>query len=60
MIKTEKFTVNGKTFVRTYSDCGYLVERDGVRYCEAIDLAELNRIYTETDEVAETVSYDAL
>ena len=50
MIKTEKLTINGKHFVRTYSDSGYMIERDGVLYCEATDLAELGRTYTETDE----------
>lgn len=49
MIKTESMTINGKAFIRTYSDSGYKVERDGIRYDEAIDPAELNRKYTETD-----------
>ena len=51
MIKTENLTINGKQFVRTYSDSGYMVERDGVRYSEAIDPAEFNRQYTETEEM---------
>lgn len=54
MIKTENLTINGKYFVRTYSDNGYMVERDGVRYVEAIDPAEFNRQYTETSELFET------
>lgn len=53
MIKTENLTINGKPFVRTYSDSGYMVERDSVRYGEAIDPAHLNRQYTETDEPVE-------
>lgn len=53
MIKTEKLTINGKSFIRTYSDAGYMVERDGVRYSEAIDPAEFNRQYIETDELVE-------
>ena len=53
MIKTESMTINGKAFVRTYSDSGYLVERDGVRYGEAVDPAEFGRTYTETDEPIE-------
>lgn len=53
MIKTENLTINGKPFIRTYSDSGYMVERDGVRYGEAIDPAHLNRQYTETDEPVE-------
>ena len=53
MIVTENLTINGKAFVRTFSDSGYMVERDGVRYSEAIDPAKLNRVYTETDEPVE-------
>lgn len=53
MIKTENMTINGKYFIRTYSDSGYMVERDGIRYSEAIDPAEFNRTYTETDEPIE-------
>lgn len=48
MIITESMTVNGKAFIRTCSDSGFLVEREGVRYYEAIDPAELGRTYTET------------
>ena len=50
MIVTENTTINGKAFVKTYSDSGYMVERDGMRYSEAIDPAEFGRTYTETDE----------
>ena len=32
---------------------GMMIERDGVRYSEAIDPAELGRVYTETDEPIE-------
>jgi hypothetical protein len=51
MIKTEKITINDKVFIRTYSDSGYMVERDGVCYSEAIDPVEFGRTYTETDEL---------
>lgn len=44
---------NGVVLNRTYSDKGMMIERDGVRYDEAIDPAELNRQYTETDESIE-------
>lgn len=54
MIKTESLTINGKSFIRTYSSTGYMIERDGIRYSEAIDPAEFNRVYTETDELIET------
>ena len=50
MIRTENMTINGKSFIRTYSDNGYMVERDGARYAEAIDPTEVGRTYTETDE----------
>lgn len=53
MIAAENVTINGKSFVRTFSDSGYMVERDGIRYSEAIDPAELNRTYMETDEPIE-------
>lgn len=54
MIKTENLNINGKSFVRTYSDLGYMVERDGIRYSEAIDPAEFDRRYVETIEPIET------
>lgn len=44
---------DGVVLNRTYSDKGMMIERDGVRYEEAIDPAELNRQYTETDEPIE-------
>lgn len=47
MIKTENLTINGKAFIRTYSDSGHYVVRDGVEYSEAIDPAEFGRTYTE-------------
>ena len=53
MIVTEDLTINGRAFVKTYSDIGMMVERDGVRYSEAIDPAEFGRQYTETDKPIE-------
>ena len=50
MIITENLTIGGRAFIKTYSDEGYMVERDGVRYSEAIDPAEFGREYIETDE----------
>ena len=47
MMKTENLTINGKAFIRTYSDSGHYVERDGVEYSEAIDPVEFGRTYTE-------------
>lgn len=50
MIVTEQLTINDKPFTKNYSDSGYYIERDGVRYSGAIDPSELGRTYTETDE----------
>ena len=49
MIIAEQITINGKQFTKTYSDSGFMVERDGAQYSEAIDPAEFGRTYTETD-----------
>ena len=56
MIKTEELSINGKLFIRTFSDSGYMIERDSVRYSEAIDPAEFGRVYTETDAPYETMT----
>lgn len=49
MIVQEHFDVNGRDFIRTCSDAGRYVVRDGVAYSEACDPAELGRTYTEGD-----------
>lgn len=49
MIITEHFDVNGRDFIRTTSDAGRYVVRDGVEYSEACDPAEFGRTYTEGD-----------
>lgn len=46
---------DGTVLNRTYSDEGMMIERDGVRYSEAIDLAEFGRQYIETDEPIEPI-----
>ena len=58
MVITEyyKIRADGVALNRTYSDKGMMIERDGVRYDEAIDPAELNRQYTETDETIDNDS----
>ena len=58
MVITEyyKIRADGVVLNRTYSDKGMMIERDGVRYDEAIDPAELNRQYTETDETIDNDS----
>ena len=50
MIVTETLDINGRSLIRTFSDSGYTIERDGVRYSEALDPAEFGRTYMETDE----------
>jgi hypothetical protein len=57
MIITEYFRTreDGVVLNRAYSDAGMMIERDGVRYSEAVDPAELGRVYTETDEPVEPV-----
>lgn len=47
MIIQEHFDVNGRDFIRTTSDVGRYVVRDGLEYSEACDPAEFGRTYTE-------------
>ena len=49
MIAQEHFDVNGRDFIRTYSDANRYVVRDGMEYSEACDPAELGRTYIEGD-----------
>lgn len=46
-IRTESFEVNGRKFIRTYSDANRYVVRDGISYSEACDPTELGRTYAE-------------
>lgn len=55
MIIKEPLDIKGTAFIKTYSDKGFMVERDGERYAEAIDLEYLGREYIETDEPIEPV-----
>lgn len=52
MIRTDYYITrdDGVELTRTWSDAGMMIERDGVRYAEAIDPTYLGREYTETDE----------
>lgn len=54
MVKTENTVINGIDFDRTYSDAGFYIERDGIKYTEAVDPKNSGRTYTETDEKIET------
>ena len=49
MIVAERYEINGRDFIRTYSDSGRFVVRDGVEYEEACDPAKFGRQYTEGD-----------
>ena len=56
MILTENLIIKGKSFVRTYSDSGFTIERDGFHYDEAIDPIEFGRVYTETDKLLDEIT----
>ena len=60
MIKTEAMTIGTTAFIRTYSDAGRYVVREGVEYSEAIDPAELGRTYTEGDLIEDNATADEL
>ena len=60
MIKTELIMVDGRQLRRTWSDTGFMIERDGVVYSEAVDPAEFDRVYTETDIPVEPESADEI
>lgn len=49
MIKTENIIVAGKQLIRTYSDAGFYIERDGVIYNEAVDPLNTSRTYEESN-----------
>ena len=51
---------DGVRLVRTYSDAGKMIERDGVLYEEAIDPEDSGRVYTESDMDMEISAEDAL
>ena len=57
MIKTEIVTIKNKEYSRTYSSEGYMIEREGVQYSEAIDPITSNRVYTETKTKIEEEIY---
>ena len=61
MIKTETYEINGHSLIKTYSDAGFKIRKDGTDeiYDEAIDPADSGRTYTETDEPVDTSDADA-
>lgn len=61
MIVQTHFDVSGRDFIRTTSDSGRYVVREGVSYSEACDPAEFGRVYTEGDLIPpEEQDMDAL
>lgn len=51
MIATDYYKTrrDGVRLVRTYSTENFYIEREGIRYEDAIDPEDSGRVYTETD-----------
>lgn len=60
MVVAEHIIIDGRDFIRTWSDAGKRIEREGAVYDEAYDPAECERVYTETDEDIVVTAEDAL
>ena len=60
MIIQEHFDLNGRDFIRTYSDAGRCVVRDGIEYDEACDPAVCGRQYTEGEPMPDIDDSEAL
>lgn len=58
IIQTTK-EINGIMYDYAYSDSGFMIERDGVRYSEAVDPLDSGRVYTETEEPIESGTDEA-
>lgn len=56
MIITETIIINNIEYLHTYSDLGYQVERDGIKYDDAIDPIDSGRTYTEVIVEDEDIS----
>lgn len=50
MVVQKIVTLHGNSFVYHYSDAGFYIERDGVKYVDAYDLPAFDYTYTETNE----------
>lgn len=59
MIITETVLINEKEFIRNYSSDRFMIERDGIRYTEAIDPVDSGRTYIETDEIIPELNEEA-
>ena len=55
MLKTERVVYSGEEYVRTWSDLGMKIERDGDPYESAVDPIGSGRTYAETDVPVEAV-----
>ena len=53
IVQTTK-EINGVMYAYTYSNSGFMIERDGVEYSEAIDVEGASYTYTETETPIET------
>lgn len=51
MIQKENVEFNGKLFIKTFSDKGFYITRQGVYYKEAYDPFMTSRIYEESDKL---------
>jgi len=64
MLITDTVTIRGTEYKRCYSNKGFLIERNGVKYSEAIDSIDSNYTYTETteyiDNTENATEYDLL
>lgn len=60
MIQTELIIVDERQLRRTWSDAGFMIERDGAVYSEAVDPVEFDRVYTETETLVEPESTDEI
>lgn len=49
MIVNESIKIGEKEYKRTYSDKGFMIERENIVYSEAIDPVDSDRKYTETN-----------
>lgn len=49
MIIKEIINIRGIDYIKHYSDSGKYIERDRVRYSEAIDPIDSDRVYTESE-----------
>ena len=63
MIKTERITINGNEFVKTYSDTNHYIIQEGTNavYGEAIDPVTVSRNYHESEDIIpQEVNIDGL